>query len=204
MIQVQLMGSYGGDIEHALSAWTSTSRDLTDEKRERIPAMLKQLAMNGHETPFEKSALHFLVECDVATHIHIIKHRIAVSVNGESARYRELVERDYTPEDWPLHWMKALKDHTMKGQRLYHEALQSLVEQHGMTRKRAKESARYFLGYNNVTAMDVMFNFRSFIHFQRLRNDEHAQAEVRTVARRMLVLTRELGTFEYSLRAFNY
>jgi hypothetical protein len=38
------MGWYGSDETHALSAWTSTSRDLTDEKRERIPQLLQMLA----------------------------------------------------------------------------------------------------------------------------------------------------------------
>ena len=86
----ELIGYYGDDETHALSAWTSTSRDLTPDKRERIPALLKMLAENGHHTPFEKSALHFLVTVDTATHIHLLKHRIGVSINGESARYKEL------------------------------------------------------------------------------------------------------------------
>ena len=29
----ELIGTYGGDESHALSAWTSTSRDLTEEKK---------------------------------------------------------------------------------------------------------------------------------------------------------------------------
>ena len=70
-----LVGYYGSDEVHALSAWTSTSRDLDDAKRERIPALLRMLAENGHHTPFEKSALHFLVTVDTATHIHLLKHR---------------------------------------------------------------------------------------------------------------------------------
>jgi hypothetical protein len=46
---VELVGWYGSDEVHALSAWTSTSRDLTEEKHGRIPALLKMLAENGHE-----------------------------------------------------------------------------------------------------------------------------------------------------------
>ena len=40
---VELLGYYGSDESHALSAWTSTSRDLTDEKKKRIPQLLKTL-----------------------------------------------------------------------------------------------------------------------------------------------------------------
>ena len=81
--KAELVGWYGSDEIHALSAWTSTSRDLDDKKRDRIPALLEMLAANGHETPFEKSSLHFLVTVDCASHIHLLKHRIGVSINGE-------------------------------------------------------------------------------------------------------------------------
>lgn len=199
---VELLGYYGGDIEHAISAWTSTSRDLTDDKRARIPALLKMLAENGHETPFEKSTLHFLVTCDTASHIHIIKHRIGVSVNAESARYRELKDKAYVPSDWPVQWQESLQQWIDDGQALYHQAVAALEPSLG--RKRVKESARFFLPYANQITMDVAFNFRSFIHFQRLRNSEHAQLEIREIAKEMLRLTQQTGQFTHSLEAFGY
>ena len=105
MNTVELLGYYGSDTVHAQSAWTSTSRELTQEKIDRIPKLLKMLADNGHETPFEKSSFHFLVNVDQATHIHLLKHRIGVSINGESARYKELKEdKMYIPEDWNNRW----------------------------------------------------------------------------------------------------
>ena len=98
---VELLGFYGDDTVHAQSAWTSTSRDLTEDKINRIPKLLNMLASEGHHTPFEKSMLHFLVTVDQATHIHLLKHRIGVSINGESARYKELKEdKTYLPKDW--------------------------------------------------------------------------------------------------------
>lgn len=199
---VELLGFYGGDLEHALSAWTSTSRDLTDEKRARIPKLLADLASNGHETPFEKSMLHFLVTCDTATHIHIIKHRIAVSVNGESARYRELKDKAFVPADWPKQWQESLEQWISDGQALYHQALAGLEPILG--RKRAKESARFFLPYATQITLDVAFNFRSFIHFQHLRNSDHAQLEVREIAQKMLKLIHDTGKFTHSLEAFGY
>jgi len=100
--KVELTGIFGGDQEHAMSAWTSTSRDITEEKWKRVPALLKFLAENGHHTPFEKSYLQFLVTCDTASHIHLLKHRIGVSINAESGRYKELKDdKYYIPEDWP-------------------------------------------------------------------------------------------------------
>lgn len=213
---VELIGHYGGDIEHACSAWMSTSRELTEEKRARIPKMLKDLASNGHETPFEKSALHFIVNTDIASHIHILKHRVAVSLNAESARYKELKEdKFYIPGDFagvpvdPKHgmivyedWAGVLYDHSVTSNRLYHQCLEDMTAVLG--RKRAKESARFFKTYNSMIESDVMFNFRSFVHFQRLRNSEHAQKEIREIAIEMLELVKNIdgSPFEHSIKAF--
>jgi thymidylate synthase (FAD) len=201
---VELIGFYGGDESHALSAWTSTSRDLTEEKAKRMGKLLSYLAEHGHHTPFEKSTLHFLVTCDTASHIHLIKHRIGVSINGESARYKEHTEdKYYIPEDWPEWYTQELARYAEQSFKKYHEFLEMLVDS-GLDRKRAKESARFFLPYNSQVTLDVSFNFRSFMHFQGLRNKPDAQKEIREIAGSMLELVRETGEFDLSLEAFGY
>lgn len=220
---VELLGYYGSDLTHAQSAWTSTSRELTSDKLDRVPNLLNMLASEGHHTPFEKSQLHFLVTVDQATHIHLLKHRIAVSINGESARYKELKEdKTYLPEDWnietkngaellggynqgaELKWKTILENHSEKSNMLYHLCLEELTPILG--RKRAKESARFFKTFTSQITMDISFNFRSFIHFQRLRNDENAQLEVRELARQMLELVKNIegNPFKESLISFGY
>ena len=203
MNTVELLGYYGSDLVHAQSAWTSTSRELTEDKINRIPKLLNMLASEGHETPFEKSSFHFLVTVDQATHIHLLKHRIGVSINGESARYKELKEdKYYVPFDWSSDWKGRLEVYTEMGNSLYHQALEELTPVMG--RKRAKESARFFKTFNSQIDMDIMFNFRSFVHFQRLRNSEHAQVEVRALAQRMLDLVQTIdgNPFKHTLEAF--
>lgn len=204
--KVELVGWYGGDESHAMSAWTSTSRELTKEKRSRIPQLLKMLAENGHETPFEKSSLHFLVTVDTATHIHLLKHRIGVSINAESARYKELKDDKYVvPSDWPLaervKYIAFMEDAIMR----YHDTLQRLVDG-GMDRKRAKESARFYLPYGNQVTMDLMFNWRSFNHFLNLRLKSDAQREICELAAQMLSLVSNIpgDPFKYTIEAFGY
>ena len=202
---VELIGHYGSDETHALSAWTSTSRELTDEKRERIPALLRMLATNNHHTPFEKSMLHFLCRVDTATHIHLLKHRIGVSINGESARYKELKNpTGYVPADWPEELQAWLKHTIEYGQLNYACVLKELVAA-GMDRKRAKESARLFLPYANQLTLDISFNMRSFVHFIGLRMKPDAQLEVRELAENMLRLVKELdgNPFQHTLSAFD-
>lgn len=213
---VELIGYYGSDETHALSAWTSTGRDLTDEKRNRIPALLKALADKKHHSVFEKSSLHFLVDCDVASHIHLLKHRIGVSLNAESARYKELKEDKYfIPKDWSgievnegessisdYDWAKALRTHTVIANELYHKCLEKLEPKLG--RQRAKESARFFKTYNSQIQSDVMFNWRSFYHFLGLRRQPEAQKEIREIADEMLRLVKAIegGPFKYTISAF--
>ena len=230
--KIELIGFYGSDEVHACSAWTSTSRDITEEKRERIPSLLKMLADAGHHTPFEKSSLHFLVDCDIASHIHLLKHRIGVSINGESARYKELKEdkyyipddwvsldEDYIPDDWAAldgetgnshesitvySWAGLLKEYTESGNRLYHQCLKELEPVLG--RKRAKESARFFKTYNSQIQADVMFNWRSFHHFLELRNKPDAQKEIHDIAETMLDLVKNIegNPFKYTIEAFSH
>jgi thymidylate synthase (FAD) len=213
--KVELLGYYGSDTTHALSAWTSTSRDLNEEKINRIPALLEMLASNGHHTPFEKSSLHFLVTCDQASHIHLLKSRIGVSINGESARYKELKEdKFYLPEDWKQilikddvngnTWYTMLETMSTLSNKWYHQCLEELTPILG--RKRAKESARFFKTFNSQITMDVMFNWRSFNHFLSLRNKPEAQKEIREIAQQMLDLVKNIegNPFQYTLKSFGY
>jgi thymidylate synthase (FAD) len=144
-----------------------------------------------------------------------LKHRIS-SLNAESARYKELKEdKFYIPEDWKgieashsydtiegTEWTEILADYANLGNRLYHQCLEDITPKLG--RKRAKESARFFKSYNSQIQADVMFNFRSFVNFQRLRNSEHAQLEIREIAQKMLQIVREIpeNPFQYTLEAF--
>lgn len=242
---VKLLDYGGGDKTHSLAAWQSTYRelgvDMPKEVKGRIDLMfdylakkkkkspqqlLEYLQTNRHTSPFEHSWLMFgEMEVDIATHIQFIKHRIGVSINTESARYKELKDKWYLPFDWKttqpnphtgipqttsqkegdevlLKWLERLEEHSKRGHELYHKALKELTPILG--RKRAKESSRYFLGYNKILCSSLSCNFSSFMHLQNLRNSPHAQKEIQTVAKMMLEEVRKVGVFELSLRAFGY
>lgn len=218
---VELLGYYGSDETIACSAWTSTSRELTEDKKARIPKLINMLWSQGHETPFEKASVHFLVNTEIASHIHILKHRIS-SLNAESARYKELKENKYyIPEDWndiqrdvsiPPYdlvdnnaetWSERLEKYTTLGNKLYHQCVKELEPILG--RKRAKESARFFKTYNSQIQADVMFNMRSFANFQKLRNSEHSQLEIREISGIMLELVKNIEgrPFKHTLSAWS-
>lgn len=200
MKKVQLLGHYGSDLQIALAAWTSTSRDLDPEKESRVHKMVSRLYDDGHKTPFERGIVHFLVETDIASHIHLIKHR-HVGTNGESARYKELKEdKYYLPEDWNIPhdlthldsyehgdtWNTLLEEFTIQSNKLYHQCLESLTPILG--RKRAKETARYFKTYNSTITTDVIMNMSCFDNFYQLRHSDKAQKEISDIAEEMFEL----------------
>lgn len=221
---VSLIGYYGGDKTIALSAWSSTERDLTPEKEARIGQFVMKLWEDGHGTPFEKGIVHFLANTEIATHVQLLKHRMS-SLNGESARYKELKEdKFYVPDDWKgiknsekivtpyedkqatwaskgEEWQEILETFNELANNLYHQAVKDLTPVLG--RKRAKESARFFKPYAMQYQVDIMFNMRSFANFLKLRNSEHAQKEIRELAQEMqrLVENIEGNPFEYTLKA---
>ncbi len=95
-----------------------------------------------------------------------------------------------------------LIDFTEEANEYYHKFLEILTPILG--RKRAKESARFFKTFNSQITMDLMFNWRSFAHFQELRNSEHAQVEVRELAQEMLDLVKNIegDPFVDTIKAF--
>jgi flavin-dependent thymidylate synthase len=235
---VELIGYYGGDTTHTLAAWASTFEELDMEMPENIDErpdailnyilesqtkmrtpeqLLTYLAEHGHETPFEFSSIHFQASEDYKSHIHLLKHRIAVGTNTESTRYKERTQDKFVvPSDMqvPIYGpflrflglqdgvdiSTALATYTELGIALYHQSVDTLTPVVGRTR--AKEASAYFLTLNNQVYSNHIFNFRSFVHFQKLRNSKHAQKEIRDLAQLMLEKVRATGQFDSSLRAF--
>jgi len=199
---VELLMIARDDTTIAEAAWYSTAKEVTPERLERVPALLAMLAKERHTVPFEHTMLSFRVTSEIATHIHMLKHRIGVSISSQSQRYMEIKEDiHYTPEDWPSSLCAVLQAHMLTSFELYHRLVDDLVTA-GISRKRAKESARFVLPYATQIRYRVTFNLLSFIHFQRLRNADDAQVEIHLIAAEMLRLVKETGKFDNALKAW--
>lgn len=228
---VELIGWYGGDRAIARAAWTSTQIDVDSKTDEQVRDLIvNKLWNNGtgkpHKTPFERGIVEFNITADVASHIHLIKHR-HLAINGESARYKELKEdKYYLPEDWKNvniseyrslqyetreiidyvgpSWFEILDRYTEIGNELYHKALKDLTPVLG--RKRAKETARFFKTYNSQITLSVMTNMSCFHNFYSLRADDSAQDEIHEIADMMLEIIKNIPgePFKYTLEAFGF
>ncbi len=215
-----LLGHYGDDHRVCNSAWQSTGHSLNMEDLQVMPLrerserlfietmktkkktprdLIMMLGEHGHLSPFEKIILDFQVISDIPTHYQMLKHRIGVSINTESGRYRELEDKWLIPEDWPPEAQEKLQKFNILAHQNYHEMVTELTPILG--RKRAKESGRFFLPCSKQLTYDVMFNLRSFAHFVKLRADSHAQIEIQKIARSMLKQVYEQHFCNFSLEA---
>ena len=184
--KVTLINHTGTDKTVALTAWASTGwengldldllpvpvrqTELFDAtvqtKKKSIEDLLMFLGRAGHHSPFEHTQFQFIVTSDIATHIQILKHRIGISINTESARYKELEDKWHIPSDWDDvlegKWAEELDTFNKLAHAKYHQALEELTPILG--RKRAKESARFFLPYSKQLSFWVSLNLRSLAH----------------------------------------
>lgn len=232
--KVELIGWYGGDKAVARTAWTSTQKDVESATDESIRKLIVDTLWNNktgkpHKTPFERAIVEFNITCEQASHIHLLKHRLA-NINGESARYMELKEdKIYLPEDfkninvdrndvfnndkelhWYLHltdnknpdWYSLLKQYSELGNKLYHQCLKDTQKTLG--RKRAKESSRFFKTMNSQLTLSVMMNMSCFANFINLRNAHDSQKEIRDISSKMIELVKNIegDPFKYTLEAF--
>lgn len=208
-IQVELQDHMGSDRDVAMSAWTSTyDKNKMEEKYnddEKVKTLVSRLIREGHATPVESVILRFWIRMPIFTDRQYMTHRIQSS-SGLSGRYRTL------PDDWfgiPLDCIEILDkssenqnwggevskdfDQLCHRANVYYKSQLDLLRNAEKTGritnaefKRVREILRGVLPTAGMVERTSIWNLRSFSNFQRLRNSDHAQPEIRQVAKLML------------------
>lgn len=231
--KVTLIGYTGSDKLHVLNAWASTFLeagieipDIIEErtdalvdfiekngKRKRtVPEIIQFLATETHSSPFRASHFILMMTEDVATHIHLLKHKVLIKhENAESARYKQLKEdKFYLPEDWlqygstGRYWYERLKESSIATNKLYHQAIGDLVNC-GMPKARARESARYFKQYNSQLNVFRTISFDGLRQLHEKRGSGSAsQLEVSELVDEIVRQVAAIpgNPFEHSLKAW--
>lgn len=208
---VELLDTWGSDLDIAAAAWTSTSinaQEISRKSPDRVPRLLKFLIENEHGTPFEQGGVRFRVLVDNPTHIQLLRHR-TMSPNVESARYRPYKEaKCYVPPEAPPMVRAVRVADFEKTYDAYLGRVAHLTDtlQGGdgnlskkQAHQRAKEIARLDLPQCLQVYMVVFFNLRAFQNFLYLRDHSHAQREIRELAQVMYALALKSGAFPYAL-----
>lgn len=192
-------------VEAARVSYGSPSKGAeADEK------LLRFLWKNGHTSPFEQCQITFNIKLPIFVMRQLVRHRMQ-SINEVSARYTELPEEFYIPENWrgqdeknkqssklclwdaDLHqvWSNRLEESCRDAYRDYRLMLEVGI---------AREMARMVLPVNIYTEIYTTWDLNNLLKFFRLRDDPHAQWEHQQFAIAMKRITEDL--FPWTMRAY--
>ena len=197
-IDVELIRHTGSDVDIARAAWVSTKGGNAEDESEpgRVAGLIGYLMREHHGTPFEHNSLTFLVRAPILMWREHMRHRVGVSYNEESGRYKQLAPRFYQPkvarvqhgkpgayvfEPGTDDQTKAMRTSIQSSCRHAYGEYEIMLEA-GI----AREVARMVLPVNTFSSAYVTFNTRSLMHFLSLRLAGTAQEEIRMVAEKYL------------------
>lgn len=184
------------DAENTIVEIARVSSSRKD-KRENPVGLINYLIKNKHYSPFEHGHITFEIETSKAIGIQLIRHR-SFTFQEFSQRY-SIVDKiepielrrqhknnrqsstevfdplitlsKYEPDEVESSWV--IQQFLEEAQRVYNELIKAGV---------ARECARMVLPMATSTKIYMTGTVRSWIHFMDIRDDEHAQKEIREIA----------------------
>jgi len=198
------LGTDARIVEAARVSYKSPSKGKDADKK-----LLFYLLKNRHTSPFEQCNITFNIKFPIFLMRQFVRHR-TFRLNEWSGRYSELADEFFRPKRWraqdnknrqgsfvDAHIDQAKANYECN--RVYdiaYEGYQELLKL-GV----AKEQARFVLPVGIYTEIYVNCDLHNLMHFLRLRQDGHAQAEIQDVATAMRQITEQL--FPWTFEAFN-
>lgn len=194
---VELIRASGSDLDVVYAARVSTQGEksksdaerpegegLTDKDRGLINFLMK----GRHGTPFEHNSFTFFVSAPIFVFREFQRHRIGISYNEESGRYRQLEPVFYLPDEKrnlvqegkPGHYefvpgtsrqYETTRDGIVETSLVAYSHYESMIDA-GV----AREVARSVLPVNIYSSMYVTMNARSIMSFLSLRTKREGSA----------------------------
>lgn len=209
---LQLVNHMGNDVTVVNAArvsfanedWFKEIADLRDGK------LITYLANHKHVSPFYHPQLMFRVKAPISIQRQWFKHKIGTAENSESTRYIEVHKEFYLPANFRVQ-SKSNKQGSAEDfnaevnseLRASRSAFYDIVwtqYQSELTRGAAKELARGVLPLETYTSWVWTASLYAVIHFIHLRDEAHAQWEIRQYAQALSTLTKQ--HFPLSLAAY--
>lgn len=200
--ELSLVDYMGSDKRAVDAARVSFLDDDTQEEEldERDKRLLGFLLRERHTSPFEHSVITFRLKVPLYVRAQVMRHR-TFSFNE--------VSRRYTSESIDFHIPQTLRrqaktnlqcsteesvDNADKLLEVYRRSTARAFQEYQVLLDCgvAREQARAILPQNMYTVFYMTGSLHNFIHFLRLRLDNHAQEETRELASAMLGILRKL------------
>jgi thymidylate synthase (FAD) len=188
-------------VESARISYKSPSKGVDQDKK-----LLTYLYKHRHTSPFEQCSITYNIKMPIFIMRQFVRHR-TFRLNEWSARYSELADEFYVPTQWRAadarnkqgSQASGTLDHAKitKEVEAFHEKAYSTYQnllQQGV----ARELARAVLPVSIFTEVYVNCDLHNLLHFLHLREDDHAQLEIREMAAAMRTVAEQLypWTFE--------
>lgn len=191
----QGMGEFEGKTAEDIIVYAARVSSPRKDKFESPEGLLKYCIDNKHWSIFETPSITFEIETSRAMGRQLLRHQ--AKFQEFSQRYSEVTSFEpfelrkqadknrqsstevFDPGVWKDGWTggvlasEAIDDLLGQCKDLYDELISNGV---------AKESARFILPECAKTTMYMTNNLRNWIHFLQVRDDDHAQKEVRDIA----------------------
>lgn len=184
---VRLVGHMGSDDSVVQAARVSYGKGTKSVRDDR--ALIRYLMRHSHTTPFEMVEFNFHVRAPIYIARQWMRHRTA-SVNEISARYSIVADDYFLPEEFrkqsgrnkqggddPIESSNLLRKQKSACDFSFH-VYNELIEK-GVSR----ELARGHLPQCTFTEFYWKIDLHNLLHFLKLRLDDHAQKEIRDLAK---------------------
>lgn len=205
---VEVMGSDETIDEDARNSYGKGTR-----KTNKTEGLIRYLMRHRHTSPFEMAEVKFRMKIPIFVCRQLIRHRTA-NVNELSGRYSEMPDEFYQPDAEMLRPQSKVnkqgsenKSFTgYKAERVL-RLLDRVANKSFEVYKKllltglARETARINLPLSTYTELTWKIDLNNFFKFLSLRDDPHAQEQIRILAGAMAELVRP--HFPISFRAYD-
>jgi thymidylate synthase (FAD) len=196
-MEARLIDSMGNDaaiVQSARVSYGPGTKSVSDDR-----ALIRYLMRHWHTTPFEMVEFKFLIKCPIFVARQWLRHRTA-SVNEVSARYSVIPDEFFIPDS-------LRKQSTTRGQggEDPYEGGEFLVLKQKascdlafhtydelIAKGVSRELARTHLPQSTFTQFYWKINLHNLLHFLQLRIEDHAQKEIRDLAKQVYELIKPI------------
>ena len=211
---VSLVDAMGSDRAICQAARVSNSLHLSEVDPAKDRSLLRYLMWHKHTSPFEMCELKFHMKLPIFVARQMVRHRTA-SINEVSGRYVDLSSADFYVPALEDVCSQSQSNKQGRGEAFVPEAAEEVLAQmsrSGWEDRRhyswmtqvgvAKELARTVLPLGTYTEWYWKIDLHNLLHFLNLRQDEHAQLEIRRYAHAIHELVAPL--FPVTLEAWEH
>ena len=206
---IRVIDYMGDDSSIVQAARVSYGKGTKHSNKDQ--GLINYLMRNQHSTPFEMCEIKLHVKLPIFIARQWVRHRTA-NINEYSARYSILDKEFYVPdlkniasqstennqgrndEAIPIEIAKKIQDFLKEEASSCYKNYDGLLQEHNL----AREIARMTLSANFYTQWYWKIDLHNLLHFVKLRNDKHAQYEIREYAAQILKIIEKWVPMTYN------